>query len=266
MIDSVGWLEECSDEFEDDSDVFRFARLSEIYETAKQNARYYARNKCGGSGPSSVFLNSALFYAARHTGHEVEHYSEGEILEFFIQAGADVNAKNNDGVTPLHLAMASSGWRNVKWLNIDRLMAKNADVNALTNKKHAPLHFLIGTMEDSETNIVDCIAKLATAGAKVNVANHKGNTPLHLAATLGLSMSVGRLVELGANTNKKNRDGDTPLHFAALGAHAKNIEQLAVLGANIDAKNNDSKTPLQLAALKGHTKTVKTLTRIGAKY
>ena len=265
MIDSVGWLEECSDEFEDDEEVFRRVHLSEIYEAAKQNARYYARN-CDSSGFSSVFLNSALFYAARHTEHEIQHYSGGEVLEFFIQAGADVNAKNSDGVTPLHLAMASSGWRNVKWLNIDRLMAKNADVNALTNKKHAPLHFLIGTMEDSEANIINYIAKLATAGAEINVANHKGNTPLHLAATLGLSMSVGRLVELGANTNKKNRDGDTPLHLAALGAHAKNVEQLVVLGANIDAKNNDSKTPLQLAALKGHTKTIKTLTRIGAKY
>jgi ankyrin repeat protein len=71
-----------------------------------------------------------LHYAA-YGGHK-------EIAELLIAEGADVNAKDEDGVTPLHEA-AFGGYKEIAEL----LIAKGADVNAKNNGGETPLDFSI---------------------------------------------------------------------------------------------------------------------------
>ena len=62
--------------------------------------------------------------------------SQGDIeaVKWHLDEGADVNAKDKEGMTPLHCA-ASSDYKEI----IELLIAKGADVNAKTKSGRTPL-------------------------------------------------------------------------------------------------------------------------------
>ena len=57
-------------------------------------------------------------------------------VEVAISSGADVNAKNEEGGTPFHLA-AEEGHQQI----VELLISKNADINARDNKGKTPLNW-----------------------------------------------------------------------------------------------------------------------------
>ena len=87
-----------------------------------------------------------------------------EIIELLIDKGADVNGKDDNDDTPLHLSTN----RNISEL----LIAQGADVNAKDCFGGTPLHSIIFN-EDK-----DLVALLITNGADLNSMNEDGQTPL----------------------------------------------------------------------------------------
>jgi ankyrin repeat protein len=84
-----------------------------------------------------------------------------------LAAGADVNAKNKYGSTPLHRAIEAAH-KEIAEL----LIANGADVNAKGEADATPLHYA-ATKEVAELLIVK--------GADVNAKDEFGETPLDLA-------------------------------------------------------------------------------------
>ena len=74
-----------------------------------------------------------------------------EAVKQHLAADADVNAKDEEGLTPLHLA-ASWGHKEVAEL----LIANGADVNAKDNQGRTPLDVAI---ELKQTEITDLLRK-----------------------------------------------------------------------------------------------------------
>ena len=58
-----------------------------------------------------------------------------DVVKLLLANKAEVNAKTNDGLTPLHQAVAQGGYKEVAAL----LLANKAEVNAKDNNGRTPL-------------------------------------------------------------------------------------------------------------------------------
>jgi ankyrin repeat protein len=91
--------------------------------------------------------------------------------------------------------------------------------------------------------VIDIITKKPEL---VNEKDTSGNTPLHIAATLGRREIAILLLSNDANVNAKDIYLRTPLHAAALNKRYKGtIQALIENGANVNAKDQWGSTPLE---------------------
>ncbi|MGL9725188.1 MAG: ankyrin repeat domain-containing protein [Wolbachia sp.] len=118
-----------------------------------------------------------------------------------------MNTTCKDNFTPLYLA-AQNEHKTVAKLFLDN----NAKVNDC-NIGRNPLSVAVS---NDHKEIVELL--LSVEGVNVNISNHFGNTPLHIAAIKGNEKMAKLLLEKRANANVKNHSGDTPLHAAAKNA------------------------------------------------
>uniref|UniRef100_A0AAY4EIK6 BARD1 protein n=1 Tax=Denticeps clupeoides TaxID=299321 RepID=A0AAY4EIK6_9TELE len=94
--------------------------------------------------------------------------------------------------------------------------------------------------------------------------NHKGETPLHLAAIKGDVEAVRSLLEQGADPNLKDNAGWTPLHEACNHGHLSVVETLLSGGALLNTPGYENDSPLHDAVKNGHAAIAKLLLEQGA--
>ena len=92
-----------------------------------------------------------------------------EVFEMLLDAGADPNARTEDGWTPLHLTVMS-----VSWAKIATLLDAGADLEARDEDGQTPLHWAAD--EGGSENV----AALLDAGADVRARDESGRTALHM--------------------------------------------------------------------------------------
>jgi ankyrin repeat protein len=173
-----------------------------------------------------------------------------------IASGADVNATNNLGRTPLHAAVEHLGiWPGP----LTELLKAGANPNAQDNEGMTPLHVLLAT--DSSFR-AEAARALLEAGANPNSEDNHGLTPLLTLANSHNDSSaevLKILLQGGANPNAKDKHGRTALHLFLSGKWPWNsagecIPLLADAGADFSAADDQGRTPLHyLAALGGQS-------------
>ena len=178
-----------------------------------------------------------------------------------IDNGADVNATDNNGFTPLMAAADSNS--NPKVITV--LVEAGANVNAKDLAGWSPL------MMAAVTNNLEVMSALVKAGADVNASNNHGWTPLMLTAAFHKNPeAVKLLIRAGADVNAKADElpGGTPLLSAVCGEYRstpKIVSALIEAGANVNTKDAGGMTPLLLAARCSTPEIITTLIQAGAE-
>lgn len=101
---------------------------------------------------------------------------------------------------------------------------------------------------------------LLSQTADLNKADAQGRTALHRASLEGDEKLVRELIQKGARVDVKDQDGRTPVHLAAGGGHVAALAALIKHTPAISgARDNQLVTPLRLAVRGGHTTAVELL-------
>ena len=92
-----------------------------------------------------------------------------ELIKFLIKNGADVNAKNDEGITPLHIVL----YPEIAQI----LIAHGAVINAVSKNGDTPLHVMAA--EGDQT--LDVVELLLENGADKSIKDKQGKTAFDIA-------------------------------------------------------------------------------------
>jgi serine/threonine protein kinase len=127
-----------------------------------------------------------MFYDFESKNKELLEASEkGDVEEVkkLLKEGANLNARNIVGWTPLHLAVQNGHIEVVKLL-----IEKGANVNAKDNIGDTPLH------DAADKGHIEVVRLLLEHGADPNIKNYEGKTAMDLAREKGYS-DIVKLIE-----------------------------------------------------------------------
>jgi len=186
---------------------------------------------------AEVVSNEMTRFRARLPAIALRHGGEHRrVAELLLARGADLEATNGQGCTPLLLATL---FTNLPVATV--LVAHKANVNARAPNGLTPLMAAV---------VRKCGAPMATlllqAGADANLQYPEGCTSLHIAVDHDDRPAVEVLLAHGADPNLATPDGRTPLHIAVSRGDLEIMRILLEKGANLQARASTG-TPLFLA-------------------
>lgn len=171
---------------------------------------------------------------------EPDDYPIVRVIAAFVEAGADVNAPDRGGSTPLHHAVGRIFNRNALIARV--LLDAGAEVNARDGRGGTPLHRAAGAQWPDNDSL---ISLLVEAGADTHTTDDGGRTALHHALRTDNPAIAARLIELGADTAARDDLGHVanPLDCSRFNTatffHLAPIETVATClegGADVNAR------------------------------
>ena len=150
----------------------------------------------------------------------------------------------------IHTDLMDAIWaKNIQ--KVKELISRGANVNTDMNVASAsgitPLMATAATPDGP----IEIARLLLESGAKVNVADWFGWTPLMYASYNGRTHLAKLLISKGADVNAKSNVGWTPLMYAAYKGRADIGKLLIEKGADVTAKTRGGETALAIAESRG---------------
>jgi len=96
-------------------------------------------------------------------------------------------------------------------------------------------------------------------GQQINVADERGETPVHKATRRGDNEFVAQLLKLGAVADYADVDGVTPIMIAVQYGRDDLVDAFMEKGVDLKAKTREGMSLLHMAVYSGHEDTVRSL-------
>ena len=154
--------------------------------------------------------------------HEAAKKGNIEAVKQHLANGADVNAKDNRGSTPIDYSIVN------KQPETADLLRKHGGISGAADSIHVA----------AELGNAEAVKQHLASGADVNAKGQFGTTPLREAAFEGHKEIAELLIANGADVNAKHGNGWTPLHDAAYEGQKEIVELLISEGAKVNAQND----------------------------
>lgn len=181
--------------------------------------------------------------------HLAARYARSDAAKRLLDAGADANAQDSSGRTPLHAAVAADA------VGVFQILLRNRATN-LNAKMHNGMTPLILAIRLAMEGMAE---DLVNADADVNAADADARTPLHWAAAVNDVASVRLLLAHGANRDAQDVHEETPLFLAAREGSLAAVGTLLEHGANRDITNHMDRRPRDVARDRMHMDIVELL-------
>ena len=206
--------------------------------------------------PTLVRARNELLWTPLHV---VADKDDGEqVIKLLLSKGADVNAKTDSNMTPLHHAVLSNKIENIKLL-----LANKANVKAPGFEGDTPLH-LVTSKEAAEI--------LLASGADIEANGSAFRTPLLRAIESEKSVElIEFLINRSANVLAVGGGRNNALHYAASAPLASDewqrqvTELLIAHKVDMNVKNEAGDTPLKVAIREKHKVVADVLRKHGVK-
>ena len=157
-----------------------------------------------------------------------------------ILAGANINAPDEVGNTPLHFALGLGEAKIAEWL-----MSQGVDLNAKANDGRSMTHAAAAGGQ------IELLKKLVVESLKLDDKNVLGQTPLHLAAAAGQTETVEWLLKQDQKVSVQDADNNTPIHLAVTHCRSGLVKRLVERGADLNVLNNAGQAAIHLACSTG---------------
>ena len=233
------------------------------------------------AGLDSVFVNQSLSSTAVYHDENRDRPKNldptRDLLSMLFESRVDINAKDINGQTPLHVAILSGHFTVA-----EALVSNGADVQAqdklgrtaLMNIGGSDNHLMSGSTNRwsgtegetvcSDDEIEMLALLLIRQGAKFLATDNNLCTPLHHAARYGSVALTRVLLDQGADIEACDCYMETPLIRAACHGNSTVVRLLLLHKANIEARNRQQMTSLLFAAIYGYDMIVQLLLQNGA--
>jgi ankyrin repeat protein len=195
-------------------------------------------------------------------------------LQSLLAAGGDVNARDDAGDTLLMIAAKQGRLPIVEMLIknkadieatslsywhytalayacdignlgiIEALLDAGADPNRAISEGYMPMDRVIMSMAP---DALACVKALFAHGAKMDVTDNNGDSPLIDAANYGETDVVKLLLDKGAKIDARDTDGGTALSAAVENCWPDTVRLLIARGANVNLGSGVANTPLAIA-------------------
>lgn len=165
--------------------------------------------------------------------------NNSDMLALLLDYGANVNAQDSEKWSPLHAAATCGHLNLVKFL-IARganLLAVNADGNmpydlcddeetldcieAEMSRRGVTQELIDETRSSTELRMLEDLREISEDGGELELQDHQGATPLHVAAANGYARAVEFLLDHHVNVDATDVDLWTPCHAAACWGHVR---------------------------------------------
>lgn len=179
----------------------------------------------------------------------LEAVAKGEfaVAEKLVADGADINERNDDGITPLILAAYAGQVGTIAWL-----LERGADPNLQNDDNETCL--ISGMAAENADEVIPILLK---AGADPNLRDTLNRTPLIWAAAEGHIGAANALIAAGTDLSVKDEGNASALTAAVISGHMEIVDALLAtgdktdLGAAATIAMSEGKTDLVLKVVDG---------------